>query len=348
MVWARIDDAILDNEKIIEAGILGFALHVAAITWCCRNLTDGFIPRRRASCLLDLSALPSEMLEAMGSHPKAHEDRFCDVLHDLGAPGADPVIERLVDSGLWTRDDAKDGYWLKDFLEYNPSREKVLAERARGADRKKGSRARLAPASGEADADSARSHAHASAPPRDGLGSASHGPDPDPDPDLRSPEPPKPPGVVGAREPTSPDRPLSLATIRSQGSLFVDTYRAAVESALGRPWSFPDKTRHALEQTIATHCRGADRANIENWLKREVLAFVAVSKSNATVWSSHSPDGFQRWLNAGKPGPSESASRPRADAPASPPYHEKFVPPPKLKPEELGKPPDWKPPPGAV
>ena len=45
-MWARLDDAILDNpEEIIAAGPLGFALHVAAITWCARNLTDGFIPQ---------------------------------------------------------------------------------------------------------------------------------------------------------------------------------------------------------------------------------------------------------------------------------------------------------------
>ena len=31
-MWARLDDAILDNPKIIAAGPLGFALHVVAIT----------------------------------------------------------------------------------------------------------------------------------------------------------------------------------------------------------------------------------------------------------------------------------------------------------------------------
>lgn len=101
MVWARLDDEILDNAKVARVGPLGFALHVAAITWCCRNLTDGFIPRARVACLLDFGELA-----------------------DVHALAAD-----LVSAGLWEA--AAGGFQLHDFLEFNPSREKVLKERAR-------------------------------------------------------------------------------------------------------------------------------------------------------------------------------------------------------------------------
>jgi hypothetical protein len=134
MVWAKLDDEILDNPKIAEAGPLGFALHVAAITWCCRNLTDGFIQRQRVRALLDFDGLSV----------KVGEGEF--VRHDKDADAID-LAEHLVDVGLWKHDPDGRGYWLHDFLEYNPSRADVLAERqaksaARAEAGKKGAAAR--------------------------------------------------------------------------------------------------------------------------------------------------------------------------------------------------------------
>lgn len=111
-MWARLDDAILDNPKIIAAGPLGFALHVAAITWCARNLTDGFIPKRRVSQLLDLSSV--QVSEATGGR----------VRH---AVTTDDVAADLAQIGLWH--DHGPTWELHDFLEYNHSRAEVLAER---------------------------------------------------------------------------------------------------------------------------------------------------------------------------------------------------------------------------
>ena len=127
MVWARLDDAMLDNPKIAEAGIFGFALHVAAITWCCRNLTDGFVPRARVRSLLDFSGVMWDLENPCGL---GGEDEATGGRH-----GADAIAiaEHLEGLGLWREDLDRNGYWLKDFLEYNPSKEKVLAERARKA-----------------------------------------------------------------------------------------------------------------------------------------------------------------------------------------------------------------------
>lgn len=126
MVWAKLDDEILDNEKIVNAGPLGFALHVAAITWCCRNLTDGFIPRSKVRALLDFEGL----------HVKTGEGEF--VMHEKAVEPLD-LADSLVVEGLWIEDEERRGYWLNDFLDYNPSREKVLAERERGKERAKAS-----------------------------------------------------------------------------------------------------------------------------------------------------------------------------------------------------------------
>ena len=96
MAWVKLDDAILDNHKIIRAGPLGFMLHVAAITWCGRNLTDGLIPKCKARLLLE------------------HE-RFPD------------LAQVMVEVGLWH--DRGDCWEVHDYLEYNPSRADVLAKR---------------------------------------------------------------------------------------------------------------------------------------------------------------------------------------------------------------------------
>ena len=53
MAWVKIDVAILDNQKIMKVGALGFAMHVAAITWCGRNLTDGYLPFGKLDHLID-------------------------------------------------------------------------------------------------------------------------------------------------------------------------------------------------------------------------------------------------------------------------------------------------------
>jgi hypothetical protein len=96
MSWARLDDGILDNAKIIAAGPLGFALHVAAITWCARNLTDGRIPKSRAHMLF----------------PGDWQDT---ALH-------------LCVCKLWNENG--DSYQVHDFLEYNFSRATVEKRRA--------------------------------------------------------------------------------------------------------------------------------------------------------------------------------------------------------------------------
>ncbi len=111
MPWARLDDAILDNPKIGLIGPLGFALHVASITWCSRNLTDGHVTRSQARLLLDLSDMPVAVND---------------------------VIAELLAVRLWEATDV--GYRLHDYLDYNPSRTQVLADREAARVRKVRSR----------------------------------------------------------------------------------------------------------------------------------------------------------------------------------------------------------------
>ncbi len=128
MTWIRLDDAMLDNAKIAAVGPLGFALHVAAIIYCARNLTDGFIPYGHARRLLAMSWTEDQT---------AHPDKgpliwtagIGSGMHGVeGQMAIDHVIEILQDAELWQS--APHGYIVHDYLEYNPSKATVLAARA--------------------------------------------------------------------------------------------------------------------------------------------------------------------------------------------------------------------------
>jgi len=112
MPWIRLDDNFDEHPKIIQVGPVGMALFVAGLAYCNRNLTDGFIPERRLRALLQWD---DESL-ARGSTPFS-------------------IANRLVSAGLWERVDG--GYQVHDYLEYQPSRASVRAERERTAQRVK-------------------------------------------------------------------------------------------------------------------------------------------------------------------------------------------------------------------
>jgi hypothetical protein len=135
VTWARIDDAILDNPKIARVGPIGFALHVAAITYCARNLTDGFVPFGHAHRILstrwtvegDESELPAPPNSTRG--PRVWTLAMTSAgLGDDGDDVIEHAIALLLTEDLWAA--VAHGYQIHDYLEYNPSREQVLAERA--------------------------------------------------------------------------------------------------------------------------------------------------------------------------------------------------------------------------
>lgn len=120
MPWVKLDDAILDNKKIAAVGPMGFALHVAGIVYCGRNLTDGFVPYGVATRLLSNEWVDGdEKVWTVGASTG--------MFGIDGAELTEHIIERVVRTGLWER--VPGGYLIHDYLEYNPSREQVEAER---------------------------------------------------------------------------------------------------------------------------------------------------------------------------------------------------------------------------
>lgn len=106
MTWARLDDAFRDHPKFLGLSLSAVGLWACGLAYCSRYLTDGFIPKLAVDRL------------APGDKPRAIRS----------------AIDELLNAGAWEigRDG---GYQVHDFLDWNPSKERVLA--ARDLDRKR-------------------------------------------------------------------------------------------------------------------------------------------------------------------------------------------------------------------
>ena len=99
MGWLKLDDQYDDHEKIVAAGPLAELLDLRAMLFCARRETDGFVPYTQLSALC----------------------------RDIPAPKKKAAL--LVKVGRWTDSPDEGGWWVHDFLEYNPSRVEKEAER---------------------------------------------------------------------------------------------------------------------------------------------------------------------------------------------------------------------------
>src|SRR4051794_39997794 len=104
MTYARFDQSHTDDPRWIEAGADAFALHVAAVVWCDRQLTDGIITEVMAS-RVSLAVPPDRTTAAVAS---------------------------LVEQGFWSRADDGD-LRIVPFHEHAFPAEQVKRTRARWA-----------------------------------------------------------------------------------------------------------------------------------------------------------------------------------------------------------------------
>lgn len=105
MAWVKLDDDFFSNPKVIKAGRDARDLYLAALCFCNRGLTDGFIPEE---------ALRRLAADADIDDPRTH-------------------AERLVEVGLWLH--AEGGYQVHAYLEFQPSAESVKQKREEAAER---------------------------------------------------------------------------------------------------------------------------------------------------------------------------------------------------------------------
>lgn len=101
MTWARLDDQFHSHPKVAEMDpdsmLAAVGLHTLVLSWCANQLTDGHVPVAQVRRL-------------------------------AGQP-VDNLIGELIRVGLWER--SKSGYLIHDYLDYNPSKAQVVAERKR-------------------------------------------------------------------------------------------------------------------------------------------------------------------------------------------------------------------------
>ncbi len=96
MSWVRFEDNFSEHPKVLAVSDAAFRLHVRAVSYCSRLLTDGWVTRA-ALCSLK--------------------------------PGrwGERLANELVAATLWEA--RGDGYAIHDYLHYQPSRQQVEAIR---------------------------------------------------------------------------------------------------------------------------------------------------------------------------------------------------------------------------
>lgn len=105
MSWVKLDDQMMTHPKILAAGPEAAWLFVCSLMYSSNQLTDGFVPTVAVPVLTTIR------------HPNA-------------------AVQVLVRVGLWER--AEGGYRIHDYLDYQPSAEKVRLTRRSDRNRKTG------------------------------------------------------------------------------------------------------------------------------------------------------------------------------------------------------------------
>lgn len=99
MAWLKIDDRVRTHVKIVAAGPQAAWFWFCGICYCREHLTDGFIPT---------GMLASLCPGVSGAQAKRH-------------------ARKLIEVGLWH--EAPGGFTVHDFLDWNPSRAQIEADR---------------------------------------------------------------------------------------------------------------------------------------------------------------------------------------------------------------------------
>ncbi|MEU2510205.1 hypothetical protein ABZ621_36705 [Streptomyces sp. NPDC007863] len=109
MPWVRLDDRFPSHRKVALLSDRAFRLYVSALCWSSENLTEGRILEKELPLVTRVR-------------------------------GPKTAAAELEAAGLWDR--AEVGWVIHDYLEYNPDRAKVKAEREANAARQKAFRER--------------------------------------------------------------------------------------------------------------------------------------------------------------------------------------------------------------
>lgn len=107
MTWFKVDDGLHSSSKHRKVGLAATGLWVLAGAWCADKLTDGFIPTHIVMTLGKNSMRCARVLSENGL--------WCESLDSNGTPG----------------------FKFHDWSQYQPSKEQVLDDRRKAAERQK-------------------------------------------------------------------------------------------------------------------------------------------------------------------------------------------------------------------
>ena len=95
MTWIKLEDSFPDHPKIAALSDRAFRVHISALCYCGKYLTNGVIP----------APIANKICVNNGSR----------------------IIKRLVEIGLWSR--VEGGYEINDYLKYQTSKEQAEMEK---------------------------------------------------------------------------------------------------------------------------------------------------------------------------------------------------------------------------
>ena len=104
MTWVKIDDGFPDHPKVFGLSDAAFRVHISALCYAGKYLTDGFIPMALVA-------------------------RF--------AGGKMKVVVELTDAGLWDTEVENNGFRIHDYLTHQSSKEQVESEKKANRERVK-------------------------------------------------------------------------------------------------------------------------------------------------------------------------------------------------------------------
>lgn len=130
MPWVRFDDQFTIHRKVDGLSDAAYRLHTSAIFWCARNLTDGFVSREDLDGVTARVRTPERFAAECVKRGTWHEAR-----HDCGSDNCAAPVDA-------------DGWVIHDYLEYQFSKEQVLADRKKAAERQANWRARKSGSNG--------------------------------------------------------------------------------------------------------------------------------------------------------------------------------------------------------
>jgi hypothetical protein len=120
VTWVKFDDQFPIHRKIGGLSDALYRLHTEAIFWCTRNTTDGVIFLAEFKQISRRARPKNAML--LVSFGLWHEaGKLCE-----------PCAKSLADAGT---PEPSDGWVIHDYLEFQPSRSKVVHERQAKAER---------------------------------------------------------------------------------------------------------------------------------------------------------------------------------------------------------------------